>query len=63
MFSFTAAPVIAQEEQTTLLVPIAIAVSQSSFQVRRRIDRLITEPVAIAPPGRGACLEARIGPA
>jgi hypothetical protein len=32
MFSFTAAPVIAQEEQTTLLVPIAIAVSQSSFQ-------------------------------
>lgn len=33
-----------------------IAMSHSSLQVRRRVGRLLTELVAIAPPGRRECL-------
>jgi hypothetical protein len=37
-----------------------IALSAASSQVRRRVDRLLTELVATAPPGRRECLEARV---
>jgi uncharacterized membrane protein len=37
-----------------------IAISGSSAQVRRRVDRLLTDLVAIAPPGRRECLQARL---
>jgi uncharacterized membrane protein len=37
-----------------------IAMSDRSLQVRRRVDRLLTELVAIAPPGRRECLQCRL---
>jgi hypothetical protein len=37
-----------------------IVMSDRSLQVRRRVDRLLTELAAIAPPGRRESLQARI---
>jgi hypothetical protein len=48
----------------TLRVGVALdetnVLSRRSLQVRRRVDRLLAELVAIAPPGRRECLQARI---
>lgn len=46
------------EDYVGVALDETIAISGSSAQVRRRVDRLLTDLVAIAPPGRRECLQA-----
>jgi len=48
------------EDYVGVALDETIAIRDASLQVRRRIDRLLTELVAIAPPGRREALEARL---
>jgi uncharacterized membrane protein len=48
------------EDYVGVALDETIAMSGSSAQVRQRVDRLLTDLVAIAPPGRRACLQARL---
>ena len=48
------------EDYVGVALDETIAISDSSLQVRRRVDRLLTELVAIAPPGRRESLQARL---
>jgi uncharacterized membrane protein len=48
------------EDYVGVALDETIAMSDSSLQVRRRVDRLLTELVAIAPPGRLESLQARL---
>lgn len=48
------------EDYVGVALDETIAMSDSSWQVRRRGDRLLTELVAIAPPGRLESLQARL---
>ena len=48
------------EDYVGVALDETIAMRDSSLQVRRRVDRLLTELVAIAPPGRRESLEARL---
>ena len=48
------------EDYVGVALDETIAMSDSSLQVRRRVDRLLTELVAIAPPGRRESLQARL---
>jgi uncharacterized membrane protein len=48
------------EDYVGVALDETIAMSDHSLQVRRRLDRLLTELVAIAPPGRRECLQARL---
>jgi hypothetical protein len=48
------------EDYVGVALDETIAMRAVSLQVGRRVDRLLTELVAIAPPGRGECLQARL---
>ena len=48
------------EDYVTVALDETIAISDRSLQVRRRAERLLTELVASAPPGRRECLQSRI---
>ena len=48
------------EDYVGVALDETIAMSDSSLEVRRRVDRLLTELVAIAPPGRRESLQARL---
>lgn len=48
------------EDYVGVALDETIAISDRSLLVRRRVDRLLAELVAIAPPGRRECLRARM---
>jgi uncharacterized membrane protein len=48
------------EDYVGVALDETIAMSDRSLQVRRRVDRLLAELVAIAPPRRRECLQARM---
>jgi hypothetical protein len=45
----------------TVAVDEITATASSSRPVRERVDRLLTELIAIAPAGRAEALQARVG--
>jgi uncharacterized membrane protein len=51
------------EDNVGVALDETIAMSERSLQVRRRVDRLLTELVAIAPPGRRESLQSRMASA
>jgi uncharacterized membrane protein len=48
------------EDHVGVALDETIAMSADSLQVRRRVDRLLTDLIAIAPPRRRECLQAQL---